>query len=394
MRAQDGQRGAQLPADLEPDEKQADGDDPGGAQVHPGERGAVEAGEQIQQIGGHDRAGAEPTEDEIHRRPHVPEGLGLADQRIGRIAHRLVAGIRLGEVPARHRRRLVEIFDLGIGAEFRMHLEMAVFLHQPGDVAAGVVEVAELDRTGDARRGAGRGRVRVHPRRQAGGDAVIDPVDTEGALLGDAEPFVVGDRLFLKRLLSEIELLVVNDGPRLVGAGDGAGCAADAQIVVHGDQPVGPLLGGAGRAHGHAGRLGAVLAADHHEHPLHIGEGAGFHVQNPPPLNAGDRIVGMLAGDGAGLTADAAIDVDHHAPPALGHIRIDLVHAIRPFLRSPPPQPSPFEGEGVLGTGVAATFPLPWRERDRVRGKKIGPIDMECAVASFMPPPAWARRPW
>ena len=54
-------------------------------------------------------------------------------------------------------------------------------------------------------------------------------------------------------------------------AGHGAVGAADAQVVVDGDNAVGALLRRGARAHLHAGRLVAVLAADRHEGALHVG---------------------------------------------------------------------------------------------------------------------------
>ena len=39
-----------------------------------------------------------------------------------------------------------------------------------------------------------------------------------------------------------------------------------------------------------------------------------LHVQHAAPLDTGRGVVGVLAGDGAGLAPDAAVEVDHHAP--------------------------------------------------------------------------------
>ena len=238
----------------------------------------------------------------------------MADQGIGRIAQALLVRLgRPGRAPG-HRRRGIEILDLGIGAELGVKLEMRIVAHQHRDIALRVFEIAELDRLRDAGGRARRRRFRIDARRQAAREPGVDAVLAEGAFLRHAQTLFVLHRLLLLGLAAVIPELVVGDGARLIRAGDRAVCAADANVVVLHHQAVGALRGGACRTHRHAGRFGAMLAAGDEEQTLHVRECAGLDVNDAAPLYAGQRVVGMLAGDGAGLATDAAVDVDHHSP--------------------------------------------------------------------------------
>ena len=62
-----------------------------------------------------------------------------------------------------------------------------------------------------------------------------------------------------------------------------------------------------------------MLAPNHHEQAFHIGERTALYIEHFPPLNPGRRIVGVLAGNRAGLTADAPVQIDDH--PIAGKIR-------------------------------------------------------------------------
>ena len=106
----------------------------------------------------------------------------------------------------------------------------------------------------------------------------------------------------------------LHEEPRLVRTGDVAIGAADADVVVDGDDAVGTLAGRRRRAHIHAGRVGAMLAADRHESPVHIGKRARLDVEDLAPLHRRRGGVGVAAGGGAGLAADAAFEVGEHRP--------------------------------------------------------------------------------
>jgi hypothetical protein len=104
----------------------------------------------------------------------------------------------------------------------------------------------------------------------------------------------------------------MDDRARIVGTGHDAVGAADAQVVVDGHQAVGALCGGLGRADFLAGRIGAVHAGHGQEAAAHVGKLAGLDVEHAPPLDSRRCRIGVLAGRGAGLAADAAAQVDGH----------------------------------------------------------------------------------
>ena len=123
---------------------------------------------------------------------------------------------------------------------------------------------------------------------------------------------------FCIALVAVGEVLLGDLEARLIGTGDVAIGAADADVVVDGDDAVGALARRGGRTDMHAGRVGAVLAADRHEGALHIRERAGFDVEHLAPLHRRRGGVGMPAGRGAGLAADAALEIGDHRPA--GHV--------------------------------------------------------------------------
>ena len=123
------------------------------------------------------------------------------------------------------------------------------------------------------------------------------------------------------------------EASRSVGAGCHAEAASDATVVVDGDKPAGRLVGGAGKADTHAGRVGAVVA-EQEEAPLldafgkdggRIGCEGVFKRVVPDPLHflgSGDvgHVVELMAGIHDGLhlfrTGEAAGVYDHG--PAMG----------------------------------------------------------------------------
>src|SRR4029079_2102418 len=129
----------------------------------------------------------------------------------------------------------------------------------------------EGERLRDARVDAGGRRLGVDAGRQALLGAGVDALDAEGALGGDGEPRVVVPLRLVRGRLAVGEAREVGLVARLIGAGDAAVGAANAQVVVDGDDAAGALLRRRRRAHVHAGRLVAVLAAGRHEGALHVG---------------------------------------------------------------------------------------------------------------------------
>src|SRR5690348_5462475 len=116
---------------------------------------------------------------------------------------------------------------------------------------------------------------------------------------------------------------------RAIGAGPGAQLAADAEILVdQHDAVLGALEAGAGRAHGDAGRVVAMEAGfgEINGTPVRAGadlEGVDAVEPNAVGLGIVRREVGerpgaaagipLLAGDGAGMAADADIEIDDEA---------------------------------------------------------------------------------
>jgi hypothetical protein len=108
---------------------------------------------------------------------------------------------------------------------------------------------------------------------------------------------------------AEVALLcgpcVVVDVERVVRAAMHAALAADALGRINVDDPIGPLLKSAHWTNRHAGSVRALIAAQDGEVSLDRGEGADLGVFHPSTkVPYGDTVL-ALAGDGAGVTADA-----------------------------------------------------------------------------------------
>ncbi len=153
-----------------------------------------------------------------------------------------------------------------------MHAEMALLAQQLRDIAVGVVDVAEMQRVGDAGIDAGRRGARI----AAGRQAVLDARNRCGRsrrCISARRPIRRSSNLALASFCIAAavgEVRFVHDEARLIGTGDVAIGAADADVVVDGDDAVGALARRGRGAHMHAGRVGAVLAADRHEGAVHI----------------------------------------------------------------------------------------------------------------------------
>ena len=216
----------------------------GGRAEEPGKHPVSHQSERPDQVRDHREPAAHPAQDEVHGRPHVPERLTTAHKRVVRIAPVGVAHIvHLVRVPTRGGRgHLVEVADLGVGPELRVHLEVGVLRRKVRDVAVRVREIAEVQGLGNAGRGAGRGGLEVEPGHDVRGlRRRVDLVHAERALGRDPHAFLVEDLLLLPARRPEVPRVLVGDGPGLVGTRDRAIAAADAGVVVHGHEPVGPL---------------------------------------------------------------------------------------------------------------------------------------------------------
>ena len=152
------------------------------------------------------------------------------------------------------------------------------------------------------------------PGRQAVLDTEIDAVGAEGAFLRHADALELGalDLVLHGRAIGVMRLL--HQEARLIGARHLAIGAADADVVVDGDDAVGALARRRARADMHAGRIGAMLAADRHEDAGYVRITAGLEVEHLAPFHRRRGGVGVPAGRRAGLATDAAFQIRHHAP--------------------------------------------------------------------------------
>ena len=85
---------------------------------------------------------------------------------------------------------------------------------------------------------------------------------------------------------------LMDEGPRLVGAGHHAVAAADTGVPIHHDDAIGPLERGPGGADVHAGRVLAVLA--HHRQIGHMAPEVVLHLDLADP----DRLLQVPLGLG------------------------------------------------------------------------------------------------
>ncbi len=90
-------------------------------------------------------------------------------------------------------------------------------------------------------------------------------------------------------------------------------------------------------------------AAHRHEGAAHIGKAAGLEIQHPAPLDARSGGIGMLAGGGAGLAADAAGQIDGDRPA--GHGPASGAFSTRTRTRS---APDPVASVSASSIGVSA----------------------------------------
>ena len=279
-------------------------------------RGAIN--QPVQRRGQHQpRAG--PAKDEIRRSPPVPvllqaRGHTIKAHRVGHKFGRLIRHDALA--PA-----VPQIEYARPGPQLFVHLEGPVFAQEFRHIAVGVVDIAEGQRLRDAGIDAGRCCLGIRARHQTGLDARIYAIDAKGAFLCHAQ----AGGIFAHRLVTHLSLAVIG-GPRLVhavariiGAGHRAIGAADADVVIDGDNPVGALFRGRRGADIKAGRFVAMHAADRHECAAHIGECAGLEIQHLAPHHARGGGILVLAGGGAGLAADATVEIGNNG--IAGHFR-------------------------------------------------------------------------
>src|SRR5262249_31055356 len=156
--------------------------------------------------------------------------------------------------------------------------------------------IAEMQSVGDAGIDAGRRGTRVEAGREAVGQSEIDAIRAKCAFLGDtvaARIFALDLVLHYSRAVGEVRSLDLE--PRLIGAGDIAIGAADADVIVDGDDAVGTPARRGRRAHMHAWRIVAVLTADGHEGATDLRIASSLDVEHLAPLHRWRGGVGMPA---------------------------------------------------------------------------------------------------
>ena len=148
-----------------------------------------------------------------------------------------------------------------------------------------------------------------------------------------AKPLVMGHGFFLKRFFLVIKALVMNNGSRLIRAGDGAGCAANTQIIIHGYETISALFSRAGRADRDTRGFCAMLTAGYQKNPFYVRVRTGFYIKDPPPLNAWNGVIGVFTCHRAGLATNTSVNINDHAPAGrLAVFRRYVVHQWPPVL--------------------------------------------------------------
>ena len=113
------------------------------------------------------------------------------------------------------------------------------------------------------------------------------------------------------------------DVERIVGAGIHARLASDAVVVLEvNDTVVGPEER-IRRAYRHTRCVLALVATHHRKFACNVGERARLDVLDPRPVHPQRHVVFTLAGDGAGMAANAVVAVEHKAQSCHGvHVTI------------------------------------------------------------------------
>src|SRR5256714_10534234 len=216
-----------------------------------------------------------------------------------------------------------------LGAEFGQQLVVALLRLEFGDAAVGVVHVAEDDGLRRARLGAGSLNLAIaHPSPLALAIdlGALDALYAVGAFLHHA---ATADRDFgvaqqLQRLCVEILVEQEVEAPHLVRAVVRAVARADAAVINHVVETFGAMHRRADRADDFARRLLALLTWQRLIVSLRVRFVAAVVAVNPQPVHlaaahhllfADHRdVVFGVAGDDAGRTADAGVNVNRHAP--------------------------------------------------------------------------------
>ena len=210
---------------------------------------------------------------------------------------------------------VVSVVEARFGTDLGVHPEVLLRAQQARNVAVRIVNIAERQRVGDASIDASRGRLRVDAGNQAIVEPEIDPIRAKSAFLRNTNSMrVLAHDFVLHRGPAIGKAGRIDLESCLIGTGNGAIGAADAEVIIDGDDPIGASPRCRRRTHVHARRIVAMLAADGNKAAADVGIAARLDIENSAPLHEWRRGIGLLAGRGAGLASDAALQVCHHHP--------------------------------------------------------------------------------
>jgi hypothetical protein len=137
---------------------------------------------------------------------------------------------------------------------------------------------------------------------------------TENAAFRRTDAHACGLKLVLDAVRAKVALLgrvrIRIDEQLIVGTRRHAGAASDARIAVEVDDAVAPLEEGIGRTDADAGRVVALIAEHGKEEAFGVGERSLLDGLHPASVDADRNLVLGLAGDRAGVAADAFPQID------------------------------------------------------------------------------------
>jgi len=139
---------------------------------------------------------------------------------------------------------------------------------------------------------------------------VVTEVAFDGDALGRRGIGIVFEDRFA---VMEDGSFVLNAAALIVGAGKDTRTAADAAVMIDQHNTVIARIAGPGWADRNARRVFAVATEGWQKGPPRIGKFAVFVFQNLRVVDVVGRIVFDLAGDGAGVAADAFLQINDHS---------------------------------------------------------------------------------
>ena len=199
-----------------------------------------------------------------------------------------------------------DVEDRRLRADRLVQLDRSVVPDQAGNLAAGVIQVAETQRLPEAMPDAVRAGVGIYSRLQPLGEARFNDRSAKVAFAADADSILrrcagVRSRRFPGRMHS----ILIGNVTHAVGARYHAGPAADALFEIHVHDSVGMLAGGTRRANIAARRFFTMHATDGEKNPQPVGCRQAARIDDTPPEASSRRPVHLQTNVLARLAADA-----------------------------------------------------------------------------------------